>query len=117
MTVHLLNSAVMPQSGHYQIWEIMPEVFADQVQSALSHHELRHYIGYKTTITMLEALCDISLGDINVDKTILSDGDVFLVARLKYRIAPDTKGRDRVNVRPMTPSDFAFYKGIYSVSK
>lgn len=118
MTIHLLNAAVMPQSGSYELVEIDADSFARAVQDGQHHHELRHYIGYKTTITMIEELCDIRLGDINTDKTVLQSGDVLLIARLKYRIDKDTKGRDRVSsVRKLFPEDFEFYIGRYAEGK
>lgn len=62
---------------------------------------------------MIESLCNIRLGGINHDKTILQDGDVLLIGRLKYRVTADMKGRDRVKVEKRDVSEFVFYKGSY----
>lgn len=109
MTVHLLNSSVMPQPGSYQLWEITAEAFAAEVRAAAEDHELKHYIGYKSTLTFIEHLTSLDLGELHFEKAELKDGDMFLVVKLKYRPILSEKIADDPDIR-----DFRFYKGNYA---
>ena len=114
--VHLLNAAVMPQSGHYELEDISPAQFATAVRDAYRHGTLRHYIGYQSTLNLIADLCNIDLGGINVGQTELEDGDIFYVARLRRRVSPlakrvETRGQAAV----LEISDFDFFRGKYSV--
>lgn len=109
MIVHLLNSAVMPKPGFYELREITAEVFAKAVRTANEKDVLRHYIGYTSTRTLVEQLTGIDLQGLRFEKTELRDGDRFLVVRLKYRPTPAEKKADTP-----TLSDFEFFKGSYT---
>lgn len=108
-TVHLLNAAVMPQPGFYDMQAIDAETFTELVQIAEELGQLKHYIGYKSTLTFVEHLAGIDLQGTNGDKTVMADGDVFLVIRLKYRVNPQQKRADTPEIR-----DFEFFKGSYA---
>jgi len=49
------------------------------------------------------------LGKTNRDKTYMTDGDVFLVARLKYR-----GDGIKISQRELDASEFEFFKGSYA---
>ena len=110
MTVHLLNSAVMPQPGFYELKGITADQFTEEVERAADGGILLHYIGYKSTLTLVEQMTGINMGELVFKKTIFEDGDIFLVIRLRYRVTPGEKIADNRNAI----SDFQFYKGSYA---
>lgn len=99
----------MPKPGFYELWEITAEDFAKEVRSAKENDEFQHYIGYKSTRTLVEQLTGIDLHELRFEKAELSDGDLFLVVRLKYRPTPAEKIEDNPTI-----SDFEFFKGSYT---
>lgn len=98
MTVHLLNAAVMPQPGFYELRDIPIDTFIDAVREASEAGTLKHHIGYEETLRMVEDLCKLTLGDINVAETKLTDGDALLIVKLRRR----TVARDRKSTRVRT---------------
>ena len=90
-TVHLLNAAVMPHEGYFQINPISPAQFKLEIQAAHADGVLRHYIGYDNTLALVEKLTGLNLGGKNVDQTEMQDGDIFYVARLRRRVSPAEK--------------------------
>ena len=109
MTVHILNSAVMPHKGTYHLKDITESEFAKELKEA---HEvgtkIKHYIGYPSTLTLCEQLTGLDLGCLNRDKTHFNGGDLFYVIRLKYRVKPNEKVKDEPNLE-----DFEFFRGVY----
>ena len=115
MTIHLLNAAVMPQEGHYELQAISSAQFAESVRAAYLDGNLRHYIGYQSTLNLIADLCRIDLGEINVGQTELDDGDIFYVARLRRRVSPLAKRVEtRGHAAELEISDFDFFCGKYS---
>ena len=114
-TVHLLNAAVMPHEGNYQLEAISPNQFAQEVAAAHTSGNLRHYVGYADTLGIINDLCGIDLGEINVEQTEFADGDIFYVARLRRRVSPLSK---RVHTHRQDErleiSDFDFFRGKYN---
>lgn len=93
--------------------EIDTHTFCGEVIYAHKRDSLRHYIKDEATLRMIEALCDVRLGEINTHKPILENGARLLHVRLKDRFCADRKVRSSPN--PQTdPSDFAFYKSSYT---
>ena len=116
MTVHLLNSAVMPQAGFYELQEIDASEFATLVQEAHEKGHLQHHISFldRTTLAFLERLTGIHLEKRHWHHSItynfeITDGDTFLVMSFKYRIIPHHRRSDGPRL-----SDFEFYKGSYA---
>lgn len=120
MTIHLLNAAVMPHRGIYELDEMRIDEFIEAVQAAAASGLLQHWIGYEETLRLVEDLCDVDLGEINVGETKLCDGDTFLVVKLRRR----TVARDRKSTRVRTVHageggarmnvlDYVFYEGTY----
>ena len=115
MTIHLLNAAVMPHEGSYQLEEISPVQFGQEVAAAHASGNFRHYVGYNETLAIINALCGTDFSKTNVDQTEFADGDIFYVARLRRRVSPLSK---RVHTHHqgnrLEISDFDFFRGKYN---
>ena len=93
MTVHLLNSAMMPAAnGIYQSQALTREEFATRAREANEKGVLISYIGYKQTAEILSDLCGFEVRE-NREETLIEDGDMLLIVRIKYRLA-NHPGRD-----------------------
>ena len=114
-TVHLLNAAVMPLAGHYHIEDIDIETFAKEVEKAYYAGTLKQYISYKDTLTLIEQLTGIDLGEINFDEVFMADKDTFLVIRLTRRGNQKhiKRQRARGQTHDIDISDFCFSRGLY----
>ena len=115
MTIHLLNAAVMPHEGSYQLEELSPAQFGQEVAAAHASGNFRHYVGYPDTLVIINNLCGIDLGEVNVGQTEFEDGEIFYVARLRRRVSPLSK---RVHTHhqgnKLEISDFDFFRGKYN---
>jgi hypothetical protein len=108
--IHLLNSAMMPQPGHYKMESLEPRQFAEYMLRAHKKGELKSYIGYGSTAKILTELAGIYIPTGRA-QTQLSDGDVMLIARLKYRVQEaGFKKTDAVNP---TIDDLEFFICTY----
>ena len=83
---HLLNSAVMPQQGFYELSEYDGDTWAKKLIEAHSDGEFEHYIGYKSALTVVEQMTGKSFGETSTKKTDLNNGDFLFIIRLKYRV-------------------------------
>ena len=93
MTVHLLNSAMMPAAnGIYQSKALTREEFAERALESYNKGVLISYVGYKQTAEILSDLCGFEVRE-NRKETLIEDGDMLLIARIKYRLA-NHLGRD-----------------------
>lgn len=94
-TIHLMNSAMMPQPGQYQMRSISQEEFVAILQSADAGEGgvvLKSSIGYPQNIPLIKKWSGVGV-QLNRSQTTLQDGDAMLVMKLKYRVAdPTTKG-------------------------
>lgn len=107
MTVHLLNSALMPAEGDYRLRRISAEAWAAEAGEAIRAGTARSSIGYPDTARVLSALCGVEV-PVSWDLTVPEDSDVLLIARLPYRVAdPRTKGAE----------DFHFFRAEYRAAK
>ena len=116
MTTHLLNSAVMPQPGFYELRSIDANEFAELVQEAHLAGHLQHHISVtdRTTLAFVKRLTGIDLEKRHWQHSItynfeIADGDTFLVISFKYRIIPHHRRSDGPRL-----SDFDFYKSSYA---
>lgn len=116
MIVHLLNAAVMPHAGFYELKQIDVSTFVELVREASEAGNLRHYIGYKETLEIIQTICRLNLGDINVAQTELKNGDRFLVVRLRRRLTPEEKVRTVKQGATLTVEDFDFFSGVYQLT-
>ena len=114
MIVHLLSASVMPQPGFYELVELSIDDFIDAVREAAQAGTLQHYIGYDVTLSLIEHLCKVSLGETNDAETILKDGDVLLIAKLKRRKQSISEKQRRGRQQDIDISDFVFFSVTYA---
>lgn len=99
----IMNSAMMPHAGKYTCKQISKKEFCEEIQGA---DVLESYIGYPQNIDLILRWTGVSL-PLCRDSTTFEDGDVALVMRLDYRVAPGEKGR------PVGEGDFSFFLVTY----
>ena len=108
--LHLLNSAVMTTDGYYSVNTIPCEEFVKGINDAIvDGYTLKHYIGYKSTLTYTEHLLGIDLGGLCRDKVTFKPDERFYIIRLKQRVNPEDKKTDNPDIE-----DFEFLSGVYT---
>ena len=106
--VRLLNAAVMPREGIYVSRAITLREYAEMVRHAHQSGEMVSYIGYPETALLVEDLTGVPI-PVCRDSTPVEDGDILLVARLKYRVPnPRDKGRMHTGI-----DDYEFFRIAY----
>jgi len=103
--IKLMNSAMMPVCGIYTLRQMSRNAFV----TYLRDNEFESYIGYPDTARLIEEISGVAI-PVSRAQTTLEDGDVMLIAKLKYRVNnPHQKGR-------FTPSmdDFEFFHAMYN---
>jgi len=111
MTYHLLNAAMMPQAGNYKMSQLTPQQFAYHARKANGEHTLKSYIGYPSTAKILSELTGFDI-PVNRDQTRLQNGDVLLIAKLKYRV--QNAALKKTDAVDPTIDDFEFYFASFS---
>ena len=102
----LLNSAIMPISGIYEIRKISKAQFIRLIQFADKYSILDSYIGYDQTVNYIEGISGVRV-PVNRTQAIPNVGDYFLVIKLTKRVNnPIDKGQV---VKP----EYEYYFGIY----
>jgi hypothetical protein len=100
MTYRLLNAAVMPVEGTYEIRRLAITQFITLVRET----NPISYIGYPEAAAFLERICERPIA-LNRESTPVEHGDTLLIARLKYRVGnPVAKGQVKA-----TPGDYEFF--------
>jgi hypothetical protein len=84
MTHHLMNAAVMPHAGMYEIEATSLSSWIALARAAFDKGDLESSIGYPQTAAMLERLLDRPV-ECNRNSITLRHGDAMLICRLKYR--------------------------------
>jgi len=108
MTVHLLNSAMMPTEGDYCLRSVTAEQWGMEAGLALREGRAVSSIGYPDTARILSDLAEFEV-PVSRNLTRVVDGDILLVARLPYRVDPNTKGAPRAT----SAADFEFYRATF----
>ena len=103
MNYRLLNSAMMPAEGQYQLFRITEENFASLVKKAHKENALVSYIGYPDTAQIIQEISGVKV-EVSRAQTQLFDGDRLLIIRLDYRVNPNQKGRYKPHKK-----DFSFW--------
>lgn len=106
MTTRLMNSAMMPAPGHYELHQITPEEFSQRLCEDLDAGVLRSYIGYPQTADLIKSMTGRTI-DVNRDLTDVVDGDTLLIIKLNYRVADPKKKGQQVK------EDFEFFVATY----
>jgi len=103
--IYLMNSAMMPQEGKYEMRRIGLMEFIEMVQN----NPFKSYIGYPTTAAFIKKVTGREI-PINREKTApLKRGDILLVCKLKYRLKdPRMKGKLEPGIQ-----DFEFFEVKY----
>jgi hypothetical protein len=92
---------MMPAFGRYDYAGLTAEQFASAVRDAHICGTLVSYVGYQQTADMISRLAGVPI-PVSREQTDLQDGDILLIARLRYRMQnPATKG-------DLVPEDFSF---------
>lgn len=104
MRVKLLNSAMMPEPGKYELVKIGHFTFCSLLKEAYEKGILDSYIGYQQNIELIKRWTGIKL-PISRETTRLESGDMLLIMKLKYRLVnPADKGKKEVK-----EEDFEFF--------
>ena len=113
--VHLLNAAICPAAGTYDVREIDQKSFFQLLVSAIQDDdiEFKHFIGYEETLDFVQESLGrtIGTGRINRDGVELQDLDEMLVIRLTYH---DDNKKEFKN---LTLNDFEFLQVFYLADK
>jgi len=102
----LLNSAIMPTSGIYEINKVNKEQFIRLIQFASKYNILDSYIGYGQVTEYIYGISGVRI-PVNRTQAIPNVGDYFLVIKLTRRVSnPADKGK-------IDSPEYEFYFGIY----
>jgi len=102
----LLNSAIMPIQGIYEIRKISKDQFIRLIQFADKYSILDSYIGYDQTVNYIEGISGVRV-PVNRTQAIPDKGDYFLVIKLTKRVSnPIDKGK-------IAEPEYEYYFGIY----
>ena len=104
----LLNSAMMPAPGKYQMIEMTREDWVKAIQRASLEAKIQSYIGYPDTAKHVQDITGLPI-ETNRAETVLGDSATMFIVKLKYRVNPAEKGQ----FTP-TDSDYAYYVARYS---
>lgn len=87
--IKLMNSAMMPQVGHYDLVKITQEEFVSALRDS---GQCNSYVGYEQTAKFVERISGVKV-EVSRRPTILSDGERVLIIKLDYRLqVASTKG-------------------------
>ena len=114
MTVHLLDEAIMPQAGFYELKQIDLDTFVELVREAGEAGNLKNYIYQNERLEIIQTICRINLGDMRVDQTGFKDGDKLMVARPLKGVTLTDKVLMRRRGEHLKVEDFEFFSGVYT---
>lgn len=111
MTIHLLNSAMMPQPGSYSLVTVNADAWRIAFEAAREQGaDFKSYIGYPQTAAHISAVLGVAV-EVSREQTSLETGDMLFICRLPYRPAdPATKGQAVVE-------EFEYSMATYSQPK
>ena len=107
--MHLLNAAICPCEGTYDVRKIDDKEFFELLEKAItdSDIEFKHFIGYQETLDFIHENLDINLGRTNREMVELKHMDEMLIIRIGYR---DDNKKEFKN---LTLEDFEFLQVFY----
>jgi hypothetical protein len=103
--IHLLNSAMMPAPGTYQIRAISRDEFKALAEYAALRDKLVSWIGYPENAQFIFEFTGIKVR-VTRDTTKIRPGDELLIMKLKYR-ATGLKGS------AVNPEDFEYFHATF----
>jgi len=86
MKAYLMNSAMMPCTGHYDLAEINLETFVKFLILAHKSGKLENHIGYEQNLRLINEWTGIELEPDRSEVGQMEDSDVLLIMKLKYRV-------------------------------
>lgn len=104
--IKLMNSAMMPQPGKY---ELVPLTKAKFIGILLDNTPVDSYVGYPQTAEFVERISGVKV-EVSRRQTVLEDGERVLVVKLAYR--PQDANSKGV---PVNESDYEFFLIRYQV--
>ena len=105
MTIHLMNSAMMPTEGIYHCKRIDKNIFVNMIND----NDTKSSIGYQSTIDAMYNMGVKKNIQLSRELTTLLDGDIALVIKLKYRVG---NPNDKKHLEP-SEDDFEFFEINY----
>ncbi|MBX2926997.1 MAG: DUF1874 domain-containing protein [Saprospiraceae bacterium] len=105
--IHLMNSAMMPVPGRYELKKMSKNLFVLAVQKAARDNILKSSIGYPQNAQIIEKLTGVRIA-LSRELTDIKSGDQMLIMRLQYR-ADRPKGAD------VGEEDFDFFHATYQL--
>lgn len=99
----LMNSAMMPAPGKYELARLSKDEFCRGVKQAGNLHS---YIGYPQNAELIEQWTGVTI-TVNRGQTDIRPGETMLIMKLKYRADNGTKGK------PVDDDDFEFFACTY----
>jgi hypothetical protein len=106
--IHLLNSAIMPAPGRYDLEQITPDQFFQAIVKAYDSSQLVAWIGYPQNRDIIARKTGVQLF-LNRANIEIEPGDFMLIMRLKYRVNPQTKGGE------VDENDFEYFFAKYQL--
>lgn len=98
--IKLMNSAMMPHPGHYELVAITKELF---VHILRDNGSVDSYVGYPQTAEFVQRISGVPIA-VSRRQTVLTDGDRVLVVKLAYRPQDaNSKGQ------PVNENDYEFF--------
>src|SRR3990167_3913049 len=98
--IKLMNSAMMPQPGKYELERLTREQFAHIL---MDNAPVDSYIGYPQTAEFVERISGVPVA-VSRRQTFLVDGDRVLVVKLAYR-PQDASSKGQ----PVNEDDYEFF--------
>lgn len=95
-----MNSAMMPQPGHYELVALSREQFVGILRDAGT---VDSYVGYPQTAEFVQRISGVQV-EVSRRPTVLEDGDRVLVVKLAYR--PQDAGSKGA---PVNENDYEFF--------
>ena len=103
--IKLMNSAMMPQPGTYELVPLAREQFVGILRD---NGQCDSYVGYPQTAEFVERISGVKV-EVSRRSTVFTDGERVLVVKLAYRPQDaNTKGA------PVDEADYEFYLVRYS---
>ena len=105
---HLMNSAMMPAPGRYELQEISEDVFMGVLAECYYNDTLINCIGYPQNLYYIRAKTGIKL-HANRDETHIQPGDTMLIMKLRYRVRDAPKGQ------MLDEEGFVFFRASFDI--
>jgi len=113
MKAYLMNSAMMPQQGHYDLAEVGLETFAEYVILAHRAGKLENHVGYEQNLKLINEWTGIELEPDRSEVGQMEENDVLLIMKLKYRVQDTKLKADKNFQNSVTANDFQFFIAQY----